>query len=406
MVPVKDAVADASPPSAARFLSDDAGVAGPSEAALGDLLAVLRDRGYASAGIVPLPGKLTDLPLDLANLPRALAGRHNLYHRTAFVSLYRRIAGMRAPGAGDLAHFFLLGGTLSAERAGQLLGADLAARLVAHGILEDQGAGRLRSRVLVSPFEGRLYVSDPMWIRGDDEYVYMGRISFTLSEFVAADRAARGKSGGRLLDVGCGAGVIPLALAASFDQTIGVDIVPRAIRYSEVNARLGEVRNCSFRLADLYDGVDGRFDAVVSNTPSGWIDPAFEKPETFGTGGGDYGTALPLRILAGALERLAPGGLAYVIITAPVGRDGRYIEQALSRPADYVVHRLFEEYNYRRARLYRRHGIAAMVRYLVVAQPAATARIRFALHDPLRFWSYRLRAVPPRLAAALLGGGA
>ena len=58
------------------------------------------------------------------------------------------------------------------------------------------------------------------------------------------------------------------------------------------------------RRSNLLDGVDGRFDLIVSNPPF-MVDPA---GRTYRDGGGPDGNELTLTIIDVAAERLAPGG--------------------------------------------------------------------------------------------------
>lgn len=86
------------------------------------------------------------------------------------------------------------------------------------------------------------------------------------SELLLDDLRAHPLSGRRVLDVGCGAGVLTLHLAASGHLTQAVDISATAVAACQQsladNQLAAEVYN-----ADLLDGVDGRFDAIVSNPP-------------------------------------------------------------------------------------------------------------------------------------------
>ena len=68
-------------------------------------------------------------------------------------------------------------------------------------------------------------------------------------------------------------------------------------------------------LADLYDGVEGRFDMILTNPP--YVDavdlaalpPEYAHEPVLALDGGGDGLDLMRRILAGAPARLAPGGI-------------------------------------------------------------------------------------------------
>jgi methylase of polypeptide subunit release factors len=71
--------------------------------------------------------------------------------------------------------------------------------------------------------------------------------------------------------------------------------------------------------SDLLDGVDGRFDLVMSNPPY-ILD---EDELVYRHGGGEHGAELSIRIVRAALERLYPGGslLLYTGVAIVDGED-------------------------------------------------------------------------------------
>ena len=75
-------------------------------------------------------------------------------------------------------------------------------------------------------------------------------------------------SGARVVDIGTGSGAVALALADERPDLsiVGTDVDPDALAVARENgARLG--LQVSFLEADLLEGLDGRFDAVLANLP-------------------------------------------------------------------------------------------------------------------------------------------
>jgi SAM-dependent methyltransferase len=300
---------------------------------------------------------------------------------------------------------FHLGRPLPLDACRHLFPPGLAERLVEAGVLLKTGA-RLRSAVMITPLDNKLYFSDPLWLRRHREYVYMGRTSM-LPRAVLDGLKSRAP-GGRLLDLGCGAGILGISVASAFDQVVGTDILARCLHYARLNAALNGAANCSFRHSDLYSQVDGTFDVILSNPPCGWVEED-EEPKLFSHGGDDYGTELPAQILAGAHRRLRPEGRVVATLTCPMLGKRAYVREVMerlyrSRPMSVALYPLQEEFSYRRARTYRREGITKFVRYLAVIEPSDRFRLQFKRLDSLRLLSYRARTLVPRLAAALTGG--
>ena len=129
--------------------------------------------------------------------------------------------------------------------------------------------------------------------------------------------AALGVAWGRVLDLGTGSGCILLTLLSERGDTtgIGTDLSDAALAVATRNAAaLDVVGRATLMQADWWDGVDGRFDLIVSNPPyiaaAEMPDLAPElkhEPQMALSDGADGLTAY--RVLsAGAAVHLAPGG--------------------------------------------------------------------------------------------------
>lgn len=76
-------------------------------------------------------------------------------------------------------------------------------------------------------------------------------------------------AGKRILDIGCGIGVIGICLAAAFpdaDVTM-TDINVRAVALANDNCQRNNVPNCRATVSDLYADVLGPYDVIVTNPP-------------------------------------------------------------------------------------------------------------------------------------------
>ena len=125
----------------------------------------------------------------------------------------------------------------------------------------------------------------------------------------------------RIVDIGCGAGpgAISAALLRPQAQVLALDINPRALAYTAINARLAGVGNLETHHSDLLQGVAGDFDLIMANPPY-MLD---RQRRTYRHGGGEHGAGLSLAIVDAALRRLAPGGtlLLYTGVAIFDGED-------------------------------------------------------------------------------------
>ena len=73
------------------------------------------------------------------------------------------------------------------------------------------------------------------------------------------------KPGSRVLEVGCGTGIVSLAIAPHAGEVIGVDLSPRMIQQAKFKAREVNLQNLSFQEADAYELPfdDESFDLVL-----------------------------------------------------------------------------------------------------------------------------------------------
>nr|ACN38364.1 putative sisomicin methyltransferase [Micromonospora inyonensis] len=76
------------------------------------------------------------------------------------------------------------------------------------------------------------------------------------------------RGGARALDMGCGSGVLSLVLADRYESVLGVDVNPRAVALSRLNAALNGLTNVTFREGDMFEPAEGRFSRIVFNSPT------------------------------------------------------------------------------------------------------------------------------------------
>ncbi len=152
----------------------------------------------------------------------------------------------------------------------------------------------------------------------------------------------------RVLDLGTGTGCILLSLLAERPAAsgVGTDISEAALAVARENAaRLCLADRADLRRADWFEGLDGRFDLIVSNPPYIAADempglaPEVRDWEPHGalTDGGD-GLSAYRAIAAGALAHLASGGRLVVETGAEQGRAVTAIFRAagLEKPATHT----------------------------------------------------------------------
>ncbi len=174
------------------------------------------------------------------------------------------------------------------------------------GLLVHDGAF-LRSKVRFSSLCDQLFAHSA-FPTDDAGAVFFGPDTYRFASLIQSELVRSPlRSGGRILDVGCGAGpggIVASQMAPGDNPLVLCDINPLALTHARANAQLAGMDGVDFALGDLYAPVDGEFDLIVANPP--YLVDAGER--TYRHGGGRFGEGLAGRIVTEGLPRLAPGG--------------------------------------------------------------------------------------------------
>lgn len=166
--------------------------------------------------------------------------------------------------------------------------------------------------------------------------VFFGPDSYRFAQLIDAHLQQRLEPVRRAVDIGCGAGVgaVVIAQAHPEAEVLAVDINPRALRLSAVNAELAGVDNISVYHSDILGSVDGEFDLIIANPP--YMNDSQQR--AYRHGGGALGEALSLRIVREALPRLRKAG-SLVLYTGVAMVDGHdpFFHAIQSLLADHAV---------------------------------------------------------------------
>ncbi|MBD8097359.1 class I SAM-dependent methyltransferase [Pseudomonas fluorescens] len=177
-----------------------------------------------------------------------------------------------------------------------------------------------RSTVRWSSLGDLLFAHSP-YPTVEPDAVFFGPDSYRFAQVIEAYLQQRVEPLKRAVDIGCGAGVGALVVAhARHDaEVLAVDINPRALRLTAVNAELAGLTNVSVYQSDVLTSVEGEFDLIVANPP--YMND--DRQRAYRHGGGALGEHLSVRIAGESLARLAVGGslLLYTGVAMVAGGD-------------------------------------------------------------------------------------
>lgn len=230
-----------------------------------------------------------------------------------------------------LVTLFYLQGGIPANLAGQHFPGDLLDGLIDLGLLAASPDGsQVHSLVDIFSVDETLFITDPCrvnavhqpeWLRrrlpGAERVMYLGPDSVLLARGTVRLKRRR------VLDLCTGSGIHAILAAAHSDQVTGVDINPRALRFSRLNAALNGCPDVTFLEGDLYQPAgDGRFDLVLANPPF----VAAPDLRILFRDGGSAGEDVLARIVSGLPERLEAGGMCQIVTDLAIREEGRYEE--------------------------------------------------------------------------------
>lgn len=138
------------------------------------------------------------------------------------------------------------------------------------------------------------------------------------------------KQGEKVLEVGCGSGIVSIHCALNGCAVTSGDINPKAVELTRRNFEANRLSSDVVE-TDVYSDIEGRFDTIVFNLPYLPVDEEGLLAKAW-SGGPDGLGPLP-KLLEGAPEHLNEGGRVVVVVSSLM--DGA------------ALHELLDQYDYR-----------------------------------------------------------
>ncbi len=204
-----------------------------------------------------------------------------------------------------LIQLFILGVRVSVDDASRALAPLPLERLYRVGLLRRYG-GLVASPVRITPWSGLTLVHDPDSSHRlrPNHVTGIGPAARTLASLTLRRPVESA------LDLGAGSGIQALLAAQHSTQVTAVDINPRALRYTRLNALLNCLSNVECLQGSLFEPVKGSlFDLIVANPPY-VISPDFQYSFR---DSGQPGDTLCRTVVSEAPAFLHEGGVAHIL---------------------------------------------------------------------------------------------
>lgn len=128
------------------------------------------------------------------------------------------------------------------------------------------------------------------------------------------------KEGDIALDIGTGTGIIALLMAKKAEYVLGVDVNPIAIKLAKENAKINGIKNVEFRVSDLFENVEGKFDIITFNLPYLPGRPEeLKEPIDLALIGGKRGREVLDKFIDQVIDYLKPNGIIQIVQSSITG---------------------------------------------------------------------------------------
>jgi SAM-dependent methyltransferase len=192
------------------------------------------------------------------------------------------------------------------------------------GLVRQGPAGICVPCVRVFPLYGAMIATDLLTHEDEDQVFSL------MLEQIYVVRNLGVRPGDHVLELCVGSGVNSLFASDHAGSVTGVDVSPRALEFARFNVALnpGGV-GVDLRQGSLYEplGADERFDVVLVNPPFELVPPGTR--HFLHSHGGEDGLDVVRACLAGAEERLRPGGRFEMFTWSPGRDDGAVVPELM-----------------------------------------------------------------------------
>lgn len=199
-----------------------------------------------------------------------------------------------------------------------LLPPDEEHELLANGLLE-RDREHLKSAVRWSTLD-RLLLAHSAFPTTQEDSVFFGPDTYRFAQTIERHLHATSCTIQRAADIGCGtgAGAMLIARARPQAQVLAVDINPKALQYTRINAALAGLDQVTCHTSNVLNDVPGDFDLIVANPPY----MKDSRQRAYRHGGEALGADLSVRIVHESVRRLSLGG-SLVLYTGVAIVDGQ-----------------------------------------------------------------------------------
>lgn len=165
----------------------------------------------------------------------------------------------------------------------------------------------------------------------EQDAVFFGPDTYRFNYYLTQYLNQQPLSPHRIVEICCGSSAAAITLARKFPdirEIYATDINPKALFYSDINAKSAGVNHIQFLYSDLFNQLQGEFDLIFTNPPY-LIDP---QERQYRHGGNQLdGTDLAFNIIKQGIHRLTPHGSLFLYTGVAIHEQGNKFLHALKQ---------------------------------------------------------------------------
>ena len=231
------------------------------------------------------------------------------------------------------------------------------------------------------PIKDQLIVVSPLRDRDTPNYVYIGPDSIIMMDLLSGECNKKVMD---VLEIGCGTGLLSLWMSKFGQNVKAIDINPRALEITELNATINGVNNIFTKSSEIYSEVQDEFDIIISNPPYIFLPEEYD--DRIFEYGGDLALEIVEKIFQGLDDGLKVDGVTLLFCNSYIKHGvNTLIElvRSVFHGKSYLI--TLKQIDYQQLidhlGFYKAHGISHSIRYWVKIEKAPSYKLN---HIPLR----------------------
>lgn len=253
---------------------------------------------------------------EIFNFLRFSFKKTNMFGISFFPETYEYIFNKKYPKIFLLYKLFIKNIEITKKNAITLFGYPLFNQIMNKFIYIEKN--KIKSNIRIVPYNKYLFITDG-WNRNINNFVYLSYDSLVFAKIIR--NLLKTKHYKKMLDIGCGTGILSMNLIDNADDVVGIDINNRSINYSHLNLKFNEekikYKKINFYCKNVFN-INKKYDLIISNPPYVLLNKKIKKESWIDSDGGNLGIEFTIKLFNYISNILENNGTSIIFTRAPI----------------------------------------------------------------------------------------